>query len=152
MTRRTALNLTLISLAIFTTTVVATPTQSRKLPFYHLPTETRDQVLQALPKSRVMMFEVTAYCPCKKCCGPKAHGVTASGRHVSHNDSQFVAADTSVLPFHSKIVVPGYATNGVVPVLDRGGAIKGNRLDVFFPTHQEALEWGRRMVEVIVIE
>jgi len=99
-----------------------------------------------------MLFEVTAYCPCKKCCGPKAHGVTASGRHVSHNDSQFVAADTSVLPMHSKIVVPGYATNGVVPVLDRGGAIKGNKLDVFFPTHEEARRWGRQKLLVTVID
>ena len=35
--------------------------------------------------------------------------------------------------------IPGY---GVVPVLDRGGAIKGNKLDVFFPTHVEAQVWG----------
>ena len=148
MTRRTALHLSLIVLTV----LVATPAQSRMLPVYHLPEETRDQLLAAVPKSRVIMMEVTAYCPCRKCCGPDAHGVTASGRDITHNDGRFVAADTAVLPFHSKIVVPGYATNAVVPVLDRGGAIKGNRLDVFFATHKEALEWGRRIVEVIVIE
>ena len=104
------------------------------------------------PETRVITMEVTAYCPCKKCCGPKAQGITASGRHVSHNDGLFVAADTRVLPFHTKLVIPGYANGSAVPVLDRGGAIKGRKLDVFFPSHQEALKWGRQKVEVTVIE
>ena len=41
--------------------------------------------------------------------------------------------------------VPGY---GIVEVWDRGGAIKDGRLDVFFPTHREALEWGVKWLEV----
>ena len=93
-------------------------------------------------------MEVTAYCPCKLCCGHDAHGVTASGRPISHNGGRFVAADTSILPFGTKLVIPDYS-NGPVEVIDRGGAIKGNKLDVFFPTHQEACAWGRRWVEVI---
>src|SRR5688500_12547387 len=36
----------------------------------------------AAPRTRVMRMEVTAYCPCTKCCGPKAQGITASGKHV----------------------------------------------------------------------
>jgi 3D (Asp-Asp-Asp) domain-containing protein len=95
-------------------------------------------------------MEVTAYCPCRKCCGRGAHGVTASGLRVSANAGQFVAADT-FLPFHTKLLIPGYGDRPV-PVLDRGGAIKGNRLDVFFPTHRQALDWGRRMIEVTVVE
>jgi len=35
-------------------------------------------------------------------------------------------------------------------VIDRGGSIKGNRLDVFFPTHQQAVDWGRRWVQVSI--
>jgi len=66
--------------------------------------------------------------------------------------SSVVAADTSVLRFGTKLVIPGYATERPVEVLDRGGAIKGNRLDVFFPTHAEALKWGRQKVEVVVVE
>ena len=104
------------------------------------------------PRTRVIEMEVTAYCPCKKCCGPKAQGITASGRHVSHNDGRFVAADTRILPFHTKLVIPGYAAGEPVPVLDRGGAIKGKKLDVFFDSHQTALQWGRRKVQVTVIE
>ena len=102
-------------------------------------------------RPRKILMEVTAYCPCKKCCGKNARGVTASGFHVSHNDGLFVAADTTLLPFHTKLLIPGYGDGKAVPVLDRGGAIKGNRLDVFFPTHEQALKWGRRRVEVTVI-
>lgn len=101
---------------------------------------------------RVITMEVTAYCPCSKCCGKGAHGVTASGLRVSHNNGRFVAADTSVLPFHTKLIIPGYAGEQKVEVLDRGGAIKGNRLDVYFPTHRQAIEWGRRKIDVIVTD
>jgi len=91
---------------------------------------------------------VTAYCPCEKCCGRWADGVTASGRPVTFNGGRFVAADRSV-PFGTMIHVPGY---GTVPVLDRGGAIRGNRLDVFFPDHTQALKWGRRTLTVTIYQ
>jgi 3D (Asp-Asp-Asp) domain-containing protein len=97
-------------------------------------------------------MEVTAYCPCKKCCGSNARGITASGLKVTHNAGLFVAADTTLLPFHTRLIIPGYAGGRSVPVLDRGGAIKGNRIDVFFPTHEQARKWGRRIVEVTVVD
>lgn len=100
---------------------------------------------------RVVLMEVTAYCPCTKCCGPKAQGITASGKRVSHNHGLFVAADTRLLPFNTQLKIPGYANGQTVPVLDRGGAIKGHKLDLFFPTHKEALKWGRQMVEVTIV-
>ena len=106
----------------------------------------------AEPKTRVMRMEVTAYCPCTKCCGENAQGITASGRDVSYNNSQFVAADTTILPFNTKLIIPGYHNGATVPVIDRGGAIKGHKLDLYFPTHEEALEWGRQMIDVTVIE
>jgi 3D (Asp-Asp-Asp) domain-containing protein len=102
--------------------------------------------------ARLMLMEVTAYCACRKCCGPKAQGITASGRPVSFNGGKFVAADTKVLKFNTKLVIPGYAGNRPVQVIDRGGAIKGNKLDVYFPTHQEAREWGRRKMWVTVLD
>jgi len=101
---------------------------------------------------RVVWMEVTAYCPCKKCCGPKAQGLTASGKRINFNDGLFVAADKKVFDFHTRLKIPGYASGQTVPVLDRGGAIKGNKLDVFFPTHAEALKWGRQKLAVSVVE
>lgn len=102
-------------------------------------------------KLRVIRMEVTAYCPCKKCCGENAQGLTASGHEISYNQSRFVAADTDLLPFGTKLMIPGYGTTAV-EVIDRGGAIKGHKLDVFFPTHEEALQWGRQWVDVTVVE
>jgi len=101
---------------------------------------------------RVIRMEVTAYCHCIKCCGPAAQGLTASGKPVSYNNGFFVAADTNVLPFGTKLTIPGYAEDLPVEVVDRGGAIKGYRLDVYFPSHEVALEWGRRFVNVNVLE
>lgn len=88
------------------------------------------------------VYKVTAYCPGACCCDEFADGITASG-HVIQPGDRFVAADKR-LAFGQMIVIPGY---GRVPVLDRGGAIKGNRIDVFYPTHQEALEWGVKYFE-----
>jgi 3D (Asp-Asp-Asp) domain-containing protein len=117
----------------------------------HLPVELASAVQPAM-HVRVVRMLVTAYCPCKICCGPNAHGVTASGKPVSYNDGHFVAADTRMLPFGTQLLIPGYDSDNPVPVIDRGGAIKGNRLDVFFPTHEQAREWGRRWVMVTVMD
>ena len=100
---------------------------------------------------RTIWLQVTAYCPCKKCCGPGAKGLTASGRSIRYNDGQFVAADTRVLPFGTKLVIPGYANETPVPVIDRGGAIKGYHIDLFFPTHEQAKQWGVKWMQVQVV-
>ena len=42
------------------------------------------------------------------------------------------------------MIIPGYANDKSVKIKDVGGAIKGNRLDVFFYTHEDALNWGRK--------
>ena len=116
--------------------------------------EAADSAGPAYRVVETILMEVTAYCPCTKCCGPLARGLTASGLPVSHNDSRFVAADVRVLPFGTTIRIPGYhgEQGAVVPVIDRGGAIKGKRLDVYFPTHRRALEWGRQILPVQVVE
>jgi len=95
-------------------------------------------------------MRVTAYCPCSKCCGSYSDGVTASGHKISQGD-RFVAAD-KVYPFGTEMIIPGYKSGEVVEVLDRGGAIRGNRLDVFFNSHQEALEWGVRYLDVRILQ
>ena len=104
------------------------------------------------PRVHTIRMEVTAYCPCTKCCGENAQGITASGRDVSYTNSRFVAADTTVLPFHTKLIIPGYHNGATVEVIDRGGAIKGNKLDLYFPTHEEALQWGRKWIDVTVVD
>ncbi len=101
---------------------------------------------------RTMRMLVTAYCPCRKCCGKHADGKTASGYSVWVNGGKMVAADTRVLPFGTLVSVPGYHGGEIVPVLDRGGKIKGRRLDLLFPTHAQAKRFGKRWVDVRVYE
>jgi 3D (Asp-Asp-Asp) domain-containing protein len=101
---------------------------------------------------RTITMLVTAYSPDEQSCGEWADGITASGYSVRTNGGMLVAADTRILPFGSLLSIPGYDGGHVVPVLDRGGAIKGNRLDVLYPTHEDALEWGVQRLEVTVWE
>ena len=97
---------------------------------------------------QTVQMRVTAYCPCPKCCGNYSDGITASGHEISQGDL-FAAAD-KMYPFGTEMIIPGYRSQGseVVEVLDRGGVIRGNRLDVFFNSHQEALNWGVRYLDV----
>lgn len=99
-----------------------------------------------------MWMTVTAYSPDARSCGKWADGITASGYSVETNGFKSVAADTRLLPFGTVLSIPGYHNGRLVPVLDRGGAIKGDRLDVLFPTHEEALQWGRQRLLVTVWE
>jgi 3D (Asp-Asp-Asp) domain-containing protein len=75
---------------------------------------------------------------------PKAVGITASGTRAQRGT---VAADTRLYPFGTIVRVPGY---GWGRVEDRGGDIKGQKLDLFFDSHGEALEWGRQRLPVEV--
>jgi 3D (Asp-Asp-Asp) domain-containing protein len=102
--------------------------------------------------ARVMSMTVTAYSPDKRSCGRHADGITASGYSVWTNGMKLVAADTNLLPLGSLVSIPGYDGDRVVPVLDRGGKIKGRRLDVLYPSHETALQWGVQRLDVTVWE
>jgi len=101
---------------------------------------------------RTIRMRVTAYSPDEQSCGKWADGITASNKSVWTNAGRLVAADTSLLPLGSLVSVPGYDDGAIVPVLDRGGAIKGRRLDVLYPTHEAALQWGVQELDVVVWE
>lgn len=99
---------------------------------------------------KTIWMTVTAYSPDHRSCPGTDDGITATNHSVWTNAMRMVAADTNLLPFGSLVSVPGYAEGDVVPVLDRGGAIKGKRLDVLYATHEIARVWGRRKIPVTV--
>ena len=103
-------------------------------------------ICSATEKELEYTANVSAYCPCEKCCGKWAFILprrTASG-HLIRPGDKFIAAPKNI-PFGTMIDIPGY---GCVPVLDRGGAIFGNKLDVYFDSHKAALNWGRQNLKV----
>lgn len=109
---------------------------------------TRD--VQILADEPAKTIKVTAFCSCEICCGKWSDGQTASGYWIQPGD-RFVAAPNHI-PFGTKFIVPGYNNDQPVEVKDRGGAITVERLDVYFCTHQEALNWGVKYLEVEAIE
>ena len=102
--------------------------------------------------SRVIYMTITGYSPDERSCGKFADNKTATMYSVWTNGMNLVAADPTVLPYWSMVSIPGYANGDIVPVLDCGGAIKGNRLDLLYPTHELARVWGVRQMPVTVWE
>ena len=117
-----------------------------------------DLLLKTRPPT-VREMETTGYCSCEKCCswerswfgfgepvfssGPlkgkrKQIGVTASGGQARVGT---VAADTRVLPIGTLVYIAGF---GWGRVEDQGGAIQGDKLDIWFDDHDKARQWGRR--------
>jgi 3D (Asp-Asp-Asp) domain-containing protein len=136
------------------------PSQGRVPPASALEPDTAEVSAEAAPTFnnrplrlvRQITMLTTAYSPDEKSCGKWADGFTASGYSVWTNGMKLVAADTTVLPFGSIVTIPGYHQGRPVPVLDRGGKIKGNRLDLLYPTHEIALKWGVQRLTVDVWE
>lgn len=91
-------------------------------------------------------WKITAYCPCKKCCGPQAKGITASGKKA-----QIGMIALNWLPFGTRAKIKGK----VYVVEDRGakslfGTKKNHikHIDIFMNTHQEARNFGVQYLDV----
>lgn len=85
----------------------------------------------------------TAYCT-------GCSGITSTGINLRKNpDMKVIAVDPSVIPLGTKVYVEGY---GHAIAGDTGSAIKGNKIDVFFPTKAEAFRWGVRKVKITILE
>ena len=90
------------------------------------------------------IFKVTAYCSCAKCCG-KVTGRTASGSHAVAGKT---VAASGQFAFGTKLNINGQEYT----VEDRGGAIQGNRIDIYMNSHAEAVAWGVKYLPVQVVE
>jgi 3D (Asp-Asp-Asp) domain-containing protein len=98
------------------------------------------------PAGKEIMVEATAYtADCKGCIG-----ITKTGVDLKANpNAKVIAVDPSVIPLGTKVYVQGY---GYATAEDIGGAIKGNKIDVFIPEQSDALKWGRKQVKVTIVE
>ena len=85
----------------------------------------------------------TAYCE-------GCSGITKDGTDIRANPHlKVIAVDPTIIPLGTRVWVEGY---GEAIAADIGGAIKGNIIDVFIPSHEEALQWGRKSVKVRILE
>lgn len=103
------------------------------------------------PKHEVLATGYTAgYESTGKYPESPSYGITYSGVKVKRDLFSTIAADLAVFPLGTILWIPGY---GYGVVADKGGAIKGNHLDLYYDTVQDVYEkWGKKTLEVYVVQ
>lgn len=87
----------------------------------------------------------TGYCACPLCCGRSADGITSTGMKARPG---VIAVDPDFIPLYTRLYIEGY---GDAIAGDTGSKIRGPHVDLFFDTHQEAAEFGRRWVTAYIL-
>jgi len=109
---------------------------------YHEETKKEVTEIKEIKKTEIPYvyagdFSITHYCPCKKCTGNGKKGETFTGYYPK--EGRTIAVDPKVIPLHSIVYIDGI---GYFVAEDIGGAIKGNRIDIYVESHEEALKLG----------
>lgn len=96
--------------------------------------------------SKEIIVEASAYtASCEGCSG-----ITSTGMNLKINpNAKVISVDPTVIPLGSKVYVEGY---GEANAGDTGGAIKGKRIDVFFPSQQDAINFGVKQLKVTILD
>lgn len=125
----------------------AAPAQKASAPAEKTASAPAEKTASSQEKQgKTISVEATAYTAnCNGCSG-----VTANGTNLKSNpDVKVIAVDPSVIPLNSQVYVEGY---GYAVAADKGGAIQGNRIDVFYSSKDKAVEWGRKNVKVTILK
>ncbi|KIL76397.1 LysM peptidoglycan-binding and 3D domain-containing protein [Bacillus badius] len=118
--------------------------QAQEAPAAPAPAQ-QEQPAQQAPQGKTLSVTATAYTA--ECSG--CSGVTATGINLNADrNAKVIAVDPNVIPLGSKVYVEGY---GTAVAGDTGGAIKGNRIDLHVPTESQARDWGRRTVNITIL-
>lgn len=109
------------------------------------PADSNNESQDQAESGKEITVSATAYtADCQGCSGTTATGVDLK----ANPDAKVIAVDPSVIPLGSKVYVEGY---GYATAADTGGAIKGNRVDIFVPNEQDAVNWGVKNVKVQIL-
>lgn len=115
------------------------------------PPEVNSEGLQTVPVIKTMVYSepknyiATAYCGCSKCCG-KNDCITATGTRAT--EGRTIAVDPTIIPYGTKVLIDG----NYYIAEDCGGSINGNRIDIYFEKHQDALDFGVKNVQVQTVK
>lgn len=102
-------------------------------------------------------FKLTSYCSCSKCCGKWAYNrpKDENGKEIVYGsigerlkEGYSIAVDPEVIPYGTEVIINGRTYKAQ----DCGGAIKGNRIDVYHENHQDALNFGVQYAEVFLVK
>lgn len=129
------------------------PVAAQTTPTANYPTSTEKtltvQLCNSEGKEIVVIEDVTLTAYCNEnyphICNDGNSTVTATG--TTPTVGRTVAVDPEVIPYGSEVTINGHTYIAE----DCGGAVKGNRVDILFPTHNEALEFGVRQIEAIYV-
>lgn len=132
--------------------------------FYQAPAEPDQLIAEAMPVRMTAVqvkmpeiepqpklvsmgeFKITHYCPCPICCNEWADGITYTGTVAT--EGRTIAVDPDVIPLGSTVVIDGQEYIAE----DIGGAIQGNRIDVFMDSHAAAWDAGVKYAEVFLYD
>lgn len=129
-----------------TTEEEVTTTEEITTEIYYEPTTeapSAEATVTEVPEGMTYLgtYELTAYCACMSCCG-KTDGITASGTQATAGRT----VGCNSLPLGTVISINGHQ----YVVEDRGG-MSDNVIDIFFDSHEEALNFGRQSAEVYLV-
>lgn len=114
-----------------------------------------DSWIEVQPQPRVLAYGSRAYPEVTARAGDTLKVVATAYTHTGNRTATgiwphrgIVAVDPRVIPLGTRLYVEGY---GYAVAQDTGGLIKGNRIDVFLDSEEEAINWGRRTVTVKIL-
>ena len=137
--------------------IITTKVEDKNGKSRNIETTNNEEAQKAKDDSKRSLgtFKLTAYCGCNKCCDQYANNrpVDENGKEIVYGSigrvlrqGTSIAVDPNVIPYDTKVVID----NHEYIAHDTGGAIKGNKIDVYFDNHQEALNFGVKYKEVFV--
>jgi len=109
-------------------------------------TSTPSRSGSSVNRAKTLTMTATAYCSCYKCNYPYYGAPSYIGLPLGRG---IIAVDPRVIPMGTRLYVEGYG-EGIAA--DQGNAIKGNRIDLCFATHQQALSYGMKTVKVTILD